>query len=988
MNEKNGSVKPSFKDTLNLPRTDFPIRANQKEDDAMLLLRWQHDDLYIKSFFQNAENGNDPFILHDGPPYANGNIHMGTAYNKILKDVVSKSRRMLGQQVPIVPGWDCHGLPIEQKVLQASPELAIKGKNEIKKACRTYAKHWIEVQKNEFKSLGVLMDWDRPYLTMDASYESTTLHAFGSLVEASYIERKNKTVPWCIHCQTVLASAEIEYAERKDNSVYALFPIVDNNALLSLLGNSDKKRFVAIWTTQPWTIPLNRAILMKPDTDYVLVVFQNKEIIIGKALLGSLEVLLQTSLPIIKEVSSTNLAAISLRVHHPLNNDFTVPVIVDDSVSITDGTAFVHCAPGSGPDDYEVAIKNELEIFSPISSNGHYTNTIMPSALIGMNINDGQIWVIKQLAQNGLLLFKGSLRHSYPHCWRCRNGLIFRATKQWFCNLAVNDLKNSTLKIIENTVKTVPAASMNRLRTTIEGRLEWCVSRQRAWGVPITGLICDACDATYVSKALIDSVAAGVAQEGIEYWDTVSLSALSDVPAACFNCHKYAWRKETDILDVWFDSGISHCAVLQKNPHLRFPADVYMEGKDQHRGWFQSSLLTSVALDYKSCSKVFVTLGYIVDAQGRKMSKSLGNGVEPQEMINRMGTDGLRLWAVSNDFHNDVIISEVLINNVQEVFRKIRNTCRFLLSNIYDFNPTIDMVPLNELMLIDQYALQQLFQLNQSILFNYVSYDITAVYHKLGDYCVSDLSAFYLDIVKDRLYVESPKSYKRRSAQTACFIILDTITRLMAPILSFTAELVSDNYQNPKSESIHLQLFNNLSTIWYSLVRPIVDETYIKKLDTIFANPVSASLNLAHIERLQYIREYNESWGLVKRIRSTLLKALEEKRAQGIIKHSLEAKLLLYINYRESSLLPLIDLFKLTTHDGNELLRNFIRDCVIVSQCNFVNNADALTSTAVPGFYVGVMTAEGTKCPRCWQWDISNDSDGLCTRCVSIVRDK
>ena len=525
------------------------------------------------------------------------------------------------------------------------------------------------MQRQEFKQLGVLMDWNNPYLTMNFGYEAHTLNAFGILVENGYIERKNKTVPWCPSCQTVLAAAEIEYQDRKDPSLYVLFTLEDI-VCNELFPTFDSKPIsLLVWTTTPWTLPLNRAVLLKPNETYAVLETENNYIIVGKSRVAAIAQLLNVSDNILAEFNSQELVALKAYVAHPFIPNFYTPVLSDESVLTDDGTACVHSAPGVGPIDYEVGVKNGLEIYSPISPDGHYTKDIALAELEGMSVAHAQGWVIQKLMDCNTLLLKASIKHSYPHCWRCRGGLIFRATKQWFCNLQKNDLKEKATEAISH-IDMLPEASHNRFEATIEGRLEWCLSRQRAWGVPITALICTACDYTYINKDFINEVATQVAQQGIEYWDKVTLDELN-TSTTCPECITGGLRKETDILDVWFDSGISHYAVLQQNPALQYPADMYLEGKDQHRGWFQSSLLTSMIIEKTPCMKTIVTHGFTVDQQGRKMSKSLGNVVVPQEMIDRLGTDGLRLWAASIDNAGDAVVSEILLKNIQEVFRKI-----------------------------------------------------------------------------------------------------------------------------------------------------------------------------------------------------------------------------------------------------------------------------------------------------------------------------
>ncbi|MGB8367510.1 MAG: isoleucine--tRNA ligase, partial [Candidatus Babeliales bacterium] len=964
--------KVSFKDTLNLPRTDFPIRANPKKNDPEMIKRWEKENLFEKTFYLNK--GNEIFILHDGPPYANGNIHIGHAYNKILKDIVTKAQRMLGKQVPVTPGWDCHGLPIELKVTKEKPGLA---REELKKACRKYAQKWVDIQREEFKELGVLMNWAHPYLTMNFSYEASVLRAFGNLVEQNYIERANKTVPWCPSCQTVLASAEIEYKERKDPSIYVLFPLeqkITNEFFPRLDG---KIVNFLIWTTTPWTLPLNRAVLLKPDADYVLLaVNDDKYIIVGKQLADKLCKLLGIEENIIQEFNVQNLITLGPWAQHPFIQDLLVPVILDNSVALDEGTACVHCAPGAGPQDYEVGIKNNLAIYSPVGPAGIYTEEVEPKELVGKSVTEGQGWVIKKLAEKNKLLFKTSIRHSYPHCWRCHNGLIFRATKQWFCDLSKGGLKEKALNAID-TIEMLPESSKNRFKATLEGRLEWCLSRQRIWGIPIPALICQDCDFTYISKELIENVANHVEKSGIEWWDTATINDIMSKNFTCPSCNGKNFKKEQDILDVWFDSGVSHFAVLMKNPNLRFPANIYLEGKDQHRGWFQSSLLTSMAIEKEPCMNAIVTHGFAVDEHGHKMSKSIGNVVSPQEIIDLLGTDGLRLWASSIDCRGEAVVSDTLLRNVQEVLRKIRNTCRFLLSNIYDFSIENDAVDLTKMKVIDKYALQELLFVNYEIIQAYTDYDFTAAFHRLSSYSAVNLSSFYLGIIKDRLYVEKADGKKRRSAQTACWYILDTLTRLIAPILSFTAEQVSDCYQQNKTESIHLQQFANLTSIWELLAQQFTSEAQLisKKVPQLFkdvlqTHGVTVEL-FGKTEKRTISPEQESIWHLLKKIRSALLKAIELKREKGLIKDSLEVKLVVYFD-PTAPFAQLLDTFFSELEDSHESVEEFFKEFLIVSNFDTVTGTNDLQESELKGLWVNVEKAPGEKCSRCWQWDTTN----------------
>jgi isoleucyl-tRNA synthetase len=936
----------SFKDTLNLPRTDFPIRSNAQQDDPVMIARWQREQLYQKSY--TANEGAEKFVLHDGPPYANGHIHIGHAYNKTLKDIITKSQRMLGKQVPVKPGWDCHGLPIELKVTQTHPELHGSA---LKKACRAYAQQWIDAQKEEFRRLGVLMNWEDAYHTMDPEYQAAIVRAFGIFVAKGYIEYKNKTVPWCFSDKTVLAAAEIEYQDRKDPSVYVLFKLSQADAQ-ELVPDADKRpvNFV-VWTTTPWTLPLNRAVLLKPGARYAVIDAGTQYLIVGEPLVDALKKLVDPNYVVVNTVPAEFF--IKKVAHHPLIDEQYVPVILDESVSLDDGTACVHCAPGAGPIDYEIGVRNNLEIFSPVGPDGIYTADVQPEPLRGMPITDGQWWVLKNLKERGNLLHKGSITHSYPHCWRCRNGLIFRATKQWFINLEHNQLRDRALAAT-GTIATVPEKSINRLRATLENRLEWCLSRQRTWGVGIPALLCLDCDAAYTSQELANKVADATAQHGNEWWDDVAVEHLIDGTLKCKNCSGTTWRKEKDIVDVWFESGVSHYAVLAPDPILGVPADMYLEGSDQHRAWFQSSLLTSVAIDDQAPMRTIVTHGFTVDDKGRKMSKSLGNVVTPEEIMQKIGTDGLRMWAASLNLEGDAVISDTVLNTVQEVFRKIRNTLRFLLSNLYDFDIRVDAVPLEKLTLIDQYALQKLYILNATVIDAYKRYDLTAVFYALGEYCAADLSALYLDVSKDRLYVEAAAGHARRSAQTAYWSILDTLTRLIAPIMSFTAEQVSDLYQHEKEHSIHLQRFADLLEVVTKLMK--------EKSDV-------ASMRLA----------LDTQWEGLFALRSKILKAIEEKRAIGEIKHPLEARIQMTVQEGSPTYHVLGALETMLTH---QTVTQFLKEWVIVSQFEVI----IIPATqAIQELTIEVMHARGTKCPRCWQWDETPHEHMLCSRCAPIV---
>lgn len=952
--DKNAQV--GFKHTLNLPQTDFPIRSNAAIDDPIILKRWEHENLYSKAFDKNR--GEQRYVLHDGPPYANGHIHLGTAYNKILKDVFTKSHRMMGMYAPVTPGWDCHGLPIELKVVKEFPGLAPE---ELKAKCRSYAAGWIAIQKEEFKRLGVVMNWENPYLTMSGEYEADTVRAFGKFVEKGYISRKNKTVSWCASCQTVLAAAEIEYYDRKDPSVYITFPL-DTATQKKVFPQLNQPVSLLIWTTTPWTLPLNKMVILKTNAQYVVLDINGRLMMVGAALVDKIVAKLGCEKKVVAECSSADLQGEFAL--HPFIQDQKTPIVCADFVSMEDGTACVHGAPGCGAEDYEVGIRNNIEIFSPISTDGCYQEGILPAQLVGMKVTEAHGPVIALLQEHNNLILKENIKHSYPHCWRCRNGLIFRATKQWFCELSHNNFKERVLKAVEET-QFIPERTRNRLKASVSGRLEWCLSRQRVWGTPIVALICLDCDTPFADVAMIEKVAQSIQKHTISYWDTASLEEVKPEGACCTNCKGTNFKKETDILDVWFDSGVSQFAVLKNNPQLGFPATVYSEGSDQHRGWFQSSTLASVVLEDAPCTKIFVTHGYTVDEKGHKMSKSLGNVVVPQEMIDKLGTDGLRLWAASIDLESDAIVSDKLLENVKETFRKIRNTCRFLVSNLYDFSIEKDAVAVENMLLIDQYALEELHVFSEQVKKCYSEHNLTGVVHAFADYTTTELSSFYLDIIKDRLYTDSAMGLQRRSAQTACYYILDVMTRLMAPVLSFTAEQLSDCYQKSKKESIHLQNF-------------IVTESVWKKLENIDGVTVE---------------KREQQWQAMRNLRSMILKAIEKLRQEGIVKHSLEAKVVVAMNttYEQAALIKGL---LIHSNDQGSFHKAFLKEYCIVSDVDIVDYEDGDDMSEYDeeiaidnsGLLVRAGHAQGGKCPRCWQWEASDNAQGLCKRCHAIVQ--
>lgn len=960
--------KVSFKDTLNLPKTDLPIHQKHQEFDAAMIERWEKEDLFHASWTHNE--GADKYIVHDGPPYCNGPIHIGHAYNKILKDIVAKSRRMAGMHVPVTPGWDCHGLPIEINVAKQHP---LAQRAELIAYCREYAHHWIAIQRTQFKQLGVLMDWNHPYLTMNHAYESAILRAFGSFVKQGYIERKFKTVPWCASCQTSLASAEIEYKDRQDPSIFVLFPLEAQSATKLLPQYQNDQISLLVWTTTPWTLPLNRAVAVRPNTPYTLLSIDGELVFIAQARVGVVSKLFESKkIEILEEFMSEKL--IGLFVEQPITGK-NVPIIAGDDVSLADGTACVHTAPGCGPEDYEQALKHGLEIYSPLAPDGTYDGGIVPADLQGVSILDAQKIVVDRLREQGRLMYEGIITHSYPHCWRCRKGLMFRATKQWFLNLGHRSLQDDAIEQIDKMTFLPPRAA-NHVKAAVESRLEWCISRQRIWGVPIPALVCADCDAEYLTQELVQTVAEGVAQEGIEFWGRVDIAKLSH-NGKCSNCGSSNLRKEFDILDVWFDSGVSHYAVLNNNPGLAFPADIYIEGRDQARGWFQSSLLTSVALEGRSCMRSILLHGFVADETGAKMSKSLGNVVAPIDVITKYGTDILRLWVASGDYVDDAVISETILNNLSEVHRKIRNTARFLLSNLYDFSIEKDAIPFEKLLLIDQYALRQLYLVSAQIREDYERINCTGAVHTLSDYCTTQLSALYLEIIKDRLYVERADGLERRSAQTVCWYILDTITKLMAPVMSFAAEQISDHYQTGKTRSIHLEDFARVPDICR-----ITSDVIHHATPSAYDGTQQARLHLGHEFSEQYCMQYDVIWAELINLRQIVLKEIELLREQGIVKLSLEARVTLaFVGERAAW----INSFFGSGASARAALIKFLKEFLIVSQVEVLDAPVGLKQASLEGLFVLVERAQGNKCPRCWQYDTTQHEHHLCDRCERIV---
>ncbi len=930
-----------YRDTLNLPQTKFNMKANLSQKEPLLLKRWEMEDLYG----QLQELGRDKplYVLHDGPPYANGHIHLGTAFNKILKDIILKSRRMAGFRAPYVPGWDCHGLPIEHNVDQ---ELGDK-KKEIPKlskrgACRKYAEKWVKTQKAEFKRLGVLGDWDRPYLTMNYDYEAVIAREFNRFLLSGAVIRNKKPVFWCSTCTTALAEAEVEYYDHTSPSIYVKFAVLDDLSDIDP-ALAAAKVSVVIWTTTPWTLPANLAVAFHPDFVYAAVEVEGELLILARELVDKVMAELgMTDYAVVATFSARGLERRNCR--HPFLDRNSLMVLAD-YVTAEAGTGCVHTAPGHGADDYLTGLRYGLEVLSPVDSEGRYTAEA--GKYQGRQVPAVNKVINADMRDSGVLLHESAIAHSYPHCWRCKKPVMYRATPQWFISLEQNDLRAKALAEIEK-VEWTPAWGMQRIQSMVTNRPDWCLSRQRTWGVPITVLSCKECGEVVKSEALVERIDLLFREEGADAWFRHGLEDFLEPGTCCFRCGSTQFVKEEDILDVWFDSGVSHAAVCEVREELRSPADLYLEGSDQHRGWFQSSLLTSVGTRGRAPFKGVLTHGYVVDGKGKKMSKSVGNVVAPQEVIDKFGAEILRLWVASEDYRDDVKVSDEILKQVADAYRKIRNTIRYMLGNLFDFDPELDRVAYADLPEIDRWALARFEELKGRVTAAYERYEFHSIYQGLNYFCGMTMSAFYLDILKDRLYCSGTESLPRRAAQTVLHEILDGLLRLMTPVLSFTA-----------AES------------WESLYDLAADA------------PLDQSVFFVEFPTLHPERRDSElegRWEKLVMVRSEITKTLEGARREKVIGHPLEAEVLLQVD-----------------GDWADFIHRewqTIKDLCIVSELTPCDDFASLAlaphvSKELPGLSVAVRQATGEKCERCW---IRSTSVGqhqvhlqLCNRCASVV---
>ncbi len=926
-----------YKDTLNLPKTKFKMKANLAQEEPKLLEFWEEQETYKKVL--KKKKNLKKYILHDGPPYANGNIHIGTAYNKILKDIIPKYKSMNGFNAHYVPGWDTHGLPIEFQVTKdMKVGLSEVDPVELRKKCTEYAKHYINVQREEFKRLGVMGEWENPYLTLNPAYEAEQIEIFKKMFSKGYIYKGLKPVYWCANCETALAAAEIEYHDKESSSIYVKF-LVKNSWKKMFPEDKEVDTYVLIWTTTPWTIPGNMAIALNPDIEYSLVTTEKENLILASALVEK----------VMKEVGIVNYGISGtekgqclegIKCKHPIFERDSV-IILSSHVLLDEGTGCVHTAPGHGQEDYEIAMKYKLPIFTTLDSRGKFNEE--GGKFEGLSYKEGNTAIIEELKGNGSLLKLGRIFHSYPHCWRCKNPVVFRATEQWF--VSIKAFRDLALSEIEK-VQWVPDWGKEKIYGMVENRTDWCISRQRVWGVPLPVFYCKKCGEIIVNEETINSVKELFLKKGSDSWFAMSAKDILPEDYQCPHCKGKDFEKEKDIMDVWFDSGCSHAAVLKQRNELHWPAELYLEGTDQHRGWFQTSLLTSVAAFEKAPYKTVLTHGFIVDAKGKKMSKSLGNVIAPQEIIEKYGADILRLWVASSDYKTDIRISSKILDQLVEIYRRVRNTARFVLGNLYDFNPETDIISYVKLTELDRLVLSNFQNLIKRVNEYYEKFEFHSLYHEVHNFCTIDLSSFYLDIIKDRLYTAFSNSIERRSAQTVLYQILNDLVKLIAPVLTFTSEEIWQHVRKIKEDETSIFL-----TSW-----PKINEKYIDK-------------------------DLEKKWNKILKIRKDVLKALELKRQEGFIGNSLEAQVNIYTEDKE--------IYNYLTSFKGQLETIFI-----VSKVEVLYGEKDLPSDIYPGEEISaikvlITEAPGKKCERCWCYNVEVGEDQkyptICKKCAAVM---
>ena len=917
--------KQDYGKTLNLPSTEFPMRGNLPENEPKLQDAIFENGLYEKMIKKNE--GHKTYILHDGPPYANGEIHMGHALNKVLKDTVNRFKNLQGYQINYVPGYDTHGLPTEKKAIQAlginRDEISV---SEFRNTCRDFATKYIDKQAEGFKRLGVLGDWEHPYATLQPEFEARQIGVFGDMYQKGYIYKGLKPVYWCTDCETALAEAEIEYQDVDTISIYVKFPVVEGKGVL----DTDTK--VVIWTTTPWTLPGNTGITVGGEFEYSVVDTGTEKLVMATELVDNvMQIAKIENYKTVKTIQGTELEGILCK--HPFM-DRTSKVVIgsDDTVAVElgTGTGAVHTAPSYGKEDYLCGLKNGLEIIVCVDGKGYQTEKAGQFA--GLSCEDSNKAITKWLQDNGYLLATEKINHAYPHCWRCKNPIILRATDQWFAS--VDGFKEDTLKAIE-TVKWTPAWGKDRIASMVRDRNDWCISRQRTWGVPIPVFYCKECGTEYATTESFEKVQKIFREKGSNAWFDLSEKELMPENATCSKCGHHEFKKETDIMDVWFDSGSSHQGVLAERG-INIPADLYLEGHDQYRGWFQSSILTSVATKGISPYKAILTHGWVIDEEGKKMSKSAGNGISPQDIIKEYGADILRLWVLSSDFKSDVSISRDILKQISEAYRKMRNTARYILGNTSDYDPE-NPVAYSDMEEIDKWALLKLNRLLKNCVQNYEEFNFHIVYHDINEFCVIDMSNFYLDIIKDRLYTSKKDSMQRRSAQTAMYIILNTLVKLLAPMICYTAEEIWKYMKHTKEEQVE--------SVMLSLLPEPKDEYENKELE--------------------------EKWNHILKLKEQVSKELEIARTSKIIGHSLNAKVTLFANEKEYEFLK----------ENQELLKTVF----IISNLQIEENARKDENKVG----VKVEVAEGEKCERCWKYDTTvgenQEHPTICHKCSEEI---
>ncbi len=933
-----------YKKTLTLPNTKFPMKANLTQREPEFLKRWEQENLYE----QILESRKDKplFILHDGPPYANGQLHLGTALNKTLKDFVVKSKTMAGFRVPYVPGWDCHGLPIEHQVVK---KLGSKRKSldsvALRKECRTYAQKFVDIQRKGFRRLGIFAEWENPYLTMNYEYQAQIEREFGKMVEEGYVYRRRRAIHWCASCETALAEAEIEYADHTSPSIFVAYPIVEGWEELGLPEVPKEDRLAMIWTTTPWTLPASMAIAYSPRENYVIAKASGVKghFLVAEKLVEAISKAHDISLEVVASVGESDQTGglSKLKARHPWI-DREIPFLAGDHVTMDTGSGLVHTAPGHGEEDYELGLQHDIEIYSPVLGNGCFESDVEHFA--GQHVFKANPVIIDHLKQSGRLFGEViEIHHSYPHCWRCKSPIIFRATAQWFLSMKKNDLKGKALNEI-NQVSWIPQWGKERIRSMVEARPDWCLSRQRTWGVPLVSFGCKKCGEYFLSAEAVAKAADIFEQESADAWFSREANDFLPSGTKCPKCGEAEFEKGNDILDVWFDSGSSHAAVLEKRENLSWPGDLYLEGSDQHRGWFQSSLLEGLASRGKAPYRAVITHGFVVDGNGRKMSKSLGNFVLADDFVKQRGSEMLRLWVATENYHDDIRFSDEIMDRVVESYRRIRNTARFALGNLSDFDPSKDVVAYDKLAReMDRWIWERWAKLIQKVRGAYEKYDFHTVISSINEFCVVDLSSQYLDVAKDILYCDPASGPRRRSIQTLLFEIGKGLALFLAPILPVTAEEIWEFLPifDGKTSSVHLAEFPNAESK--------ADEAFVAR------------------------------WERLLLLKSVVSKALEDLRKSQKIGQSLEARVEIVAEQEDRELLGSL---------GDELPLLWIVSRVKVVE-GLSSDLKPVESEEVPGFKVGVAAIEGERCPRCWTYaetlgKVSKHPE-LCERCAKVM---